>query len=121
MNIGHVFRNSNCKRVVGKRAGLVELEGYLRGRDTKPWQLSYFKLYKSQLAVIKCVLKREVAMLGPDNSTDYCPGMISADSLVGANLWDGSLRALVREFGQIVPVRNFFPKKFHALQEAHLA
>jgi len=63
-----------------------EVERYLTGKDTEPWELIYFKLYKSQLPVIEEALATAGLMLGTDKSRGYCLEMICADFLAGAKL-----------------------------------
>lgn len=63
-----------------------EVERHLTGRETEPWELLYFKLYKSQLKVIEQALETAGSMLGTDRSRGYCLEMICADFLAGANL-----------------------------------
>jgi hypothetical protein len=63
-----------------------EAERHLTGRETEAWELLYFKLYKSQLAVIEQALETAALMLGSDKSRCYCLEMICADFLAGANL-----------------------------------
>jgi hypothetical protein len=46
----------------------------------------YFKLYKSQIPVIERALATAALMLRTDRSRGYCPEMICADFLAGANL-----------------------------------
>ena len=85
------------KREVGKE---------LTGRETEPWEIIYFKLYKSQIPVIEQALETAALMLGTDKSRGYCLEMICADFLAGANLDNGDpnvlLRALSRFF-QFLP------------------
>jgi hypothetical protein len=66
-----------------------EVERELTGADSEPWELVYFKLYKSQIAVIDQALETAALMLGSDRSRGYCLEMICADFLAGANLYDG--------------------------------
>ena len=63
-----------------------EVERHLTGKDTEPWELIYFKLYKSQLPVIEQALETAALMLGSDKSRGYMLEMICADFLAGANL-----------------------------------
>ena len=46
----------------------------------------YFKVYKSQLAVIEQALEIAALMLGGQRARGYCLEMICADFLAGANL-----------------------------------
>ncbi len=72
-----------------------EVERHLTGQETEPWELIYFKVYKSQLPVIEQALETAALMLGTDKSRGYCLEMICADFLAGANLQDGNPDALV--------------------------
>ena len=62
-----------------------EVDRYLTGKDTEPWEIIYFKMYKSQLPVIEQALETAALMLGSDKSRGYCLEMICADFLAGAN------------------------------------
>ena len=64
----------------------VEVERHLTGKETEPWELLYFKVYKGQLAVIERALDTAGLMLGCDKARGYCLEMICADFLAGANL-----------------------------------
>ena len=64
----------------------VEVERHLTGKETEPWEILYFKVYKSQLLVIERALETTALMLGTDKSRGYCLEMICADFLAGANL-----------------------------------
>src|SRR5690348_9238377 len=63
-----------------------EVEKHLTGRDTEPWELLYFKVYKSQLPVIEQALETAGLLLGTNKSRGYCLEMICADFLAGAEL-----------------------------------
>jgi hypothetical protein len=63
-----------------------EVEKELTGRDTEPWEIIYFKLYKSQLPVIEKAIETAALMLGSAKSRGYCLEMICADFLAGADL-----------------------------------
>jgi hypothetical protein len=63
-----------------------EVEKELTGKDTEPWEIVYFKLYKSQIPVIEQAVETAARMLGSDRSRGYCLEMICADFLAGANL-----------------------------------
>jgi hypothetical protein len=63
-----------------------EVGRHLTGQDTEPWEIIYFKLFKSQLPVIEQALETAALMLGTDKSRGYCLEMICADFLAGANL-----------------------------------
>jgi hypothetical protein len=63
-----------------------EVDRYLTGKETEPWEILYFKVSKSQLPVIEQALETAALMLGTDKSRGYCLEMICADFLAGANL-----------------------------------
>jgi hypothetical protein len=62
------------------------VERHLTGKETEPWEIIYFKVYKSQLPVVEKALETAALMLGTDKSRGYCLEMICADFLAGANL-----------------------------------
>ncbi len=72
-----------------------EVERHLTGQETEPWEILYFKVYKSQLPVIEQALETAALMLGTDKSRGYCLEMICADFLAGANLQNGNSKALL--------------------------
>lgn len=63
-----------------------EVEKHLTGKESEPWELLYFKFYKSQLAVIEQALEIASLMLGGQKGRGYCLEMICADFLAGASL-----------------------------------
>jgi hypothetical protein len=71
------------------------VERELTGEDGEPWELVYFKLYKSQIPVIDLALETAALMLGSDRSRGYCLEMICADFLAGANLDNGDPETLL--------------------------
>jgi hypothetical protein len=66
-----------------------EVERHLTGRETEPWEIIYFKIYKSQLPVVEQALETVALMLGSDKSRGHCLEMVCADFLAGAHLQDG--------------------------------
>jgi hypothetical protein len=62
------------------------VERHLTGKETEPWEIMYFKVYKSQLPVVEKALETAALMLGTDKSRGYCLEMICADFLAGTNL-----------------------------------
>jgi len=72
-----------------------EIERALNGPDAEPWEIIYFKLYKSQLPVIEQALETAARMLGSDRSRGYCLEMICADFLAGANSQQDDPQALL--------------------------
>jgi hypothetical protein len=73
-------------RELAKEGFKGEVERHLTGKETEPWEILYFKVYKSQLPVIEKALETAGLMLGSDKSRSYCLEMICADFLAGANL-----------------------------------
>jgi hypothetical protein len=59
-------------------------------KETEPWEILYFKVYKSQLSVVEKALETAALMLGGDKSRGYCLEMICADFLAGADLQEGN-------------------------------
>ena len=72
-----------------------EVDRFLTGRESEPWELLYFKVYKSQLVVIERALETAGLMLGTNKSRGYCLEMICADFLAGANIEEANPEALV--------------------------
>ena len=68
-----------------------EVERHLTGKETEPWEIIYFKLYKSQIPVVEQALETAALMLGTDKSRGYCFEMICADFLAGATLREDTL------------------------------
>jgi hypothetical protein len=71
-----------------------EVEKHLTGQETEPWEIIYFKVYKSQLPVIEQALETAGLMLGNDKSRGYCLEMICADFLAGASLESGEVNSV---------------------------
>ena len=67
-----------------------EVERALNGPETEPWEIVYFKLYKSQIPIIDRAIETAALMLGTDRSRGYCLELICADFLAGANLDNGN-------------------------------
>src|SRR5437879_3327917 len=86
-----------------------EVDRHLTGQETEPWEIIYFKLYKSQLPVIEQALETAALMLGTDKSRGYCLEMICADFLAGANLESGNPEILLqslRQFFEFLPAEQ---------------
>ena len=86
-----------------------EVERHLNGKESEPWELLYFKVYKSQLVVIERALETAGQMLGTDKSRRYCLEMICADFLAGANLEEGNHEVLVlslRRVYELLPLEQ---------------
>jgi hypothetical protein len=73
-----------------KEGFMGEVERHLTGKETEPWEIIYFKLYKSQIPVVERALETAGLMLGTDKSRAYCLEMICADFLAGASLGEAS-------------------------------
>ncbi len=73
-----------------------EVEKHLTGKDTEPYELVTFELYKSQLPVVEQALETASLMLGSDKSRSYCLERICADFLAGALADGGSPEVLLR-------------------------
>jgi hypothetical protein len=86
--------NFDCATWLHKAKGMPkegfkgEVERHLSGKETEPWEIIYFKLYKSQLPVIEKALETVGLMLGSDKSRGYCLEMVCADFLAGASVRD---------------------------------
>jgi hypothetical protein len=73
----------------------TEVERYLTGKETEPWEIIYFKLYKSRLPVVEQALETTALMLGSDKSRGYCLEMICADFLAGSATEENQSEVLV--------------------------
>jgi hypothetical protein len=96
-------------REMPKEQFKCEVEKELTGRETEPWEIIYFKLYKSQIPVIEQALETAALMLGTDKSRAYCLEMICADFLAGANLDNGNPELLlysIRRFFKFLPAQQ---------------
>jgi hypothetical protein len=91
-----------------------EVERHLTGKETEPWEMLYFKVYKSQLAVIEQALEISSLMLGGQKARGYCLEMICADFLAGANLeTSGSPDSLLLALSRIyLLLPNFQQQEF---------
>ena len=90
-------------RQLPKKEFKEAVERELTGKITEPWEIVYFKLYRSQIPVIDQAIETAALMLGSDKSRGYCLEMICADFLAGASLQDGNadllLNSTLRFFG----------------------
>jgi hypothetical protein len=78
-----------------------EVEQHLTGKDSEPWELIYFKVFKSQLPVVERALETASMMLGSDKSRGYMLEMICADFLAGANTENGDPEALLMSLSRL--------------------
>src|ERR1700676_5017525 len=79
-----------------------EVSKHLTGKETEPWEILYFKAYKSQLPVIEQALETAGLMLGSNKSRGYCLEMICADFLAGVSLEAGNRDALLPSLIRLV-------------------
>ena len=78
-----------------------EVEKELTGKETEPWEIVYFRLYKSQMPVIDQAIETAALMLGTDKSRGYCLEMICADFLAGASLENGNPGVVLQSILQL--------------------
>src|SRR5439155_25732088 len=83
-------------RVLPREQLRREVEKELTGKETEPWEIIYFKLYKSQIPVIDQALETAALMLGSDRSRGYCQEIICEVLMAGANLDSGDPNVLLR-------------------------
>src|SRR6266576_6896574 len=88
-----------------------EVEKELTGRESEPWEIIYFKLYKTQIPVVEQAIETAAMMLGTGKSRGYCLEMICADFLAGANLDDGNPEILLHSISRFF---NFLPERQRA-------
>jgi hypothetical protein len=88
-----------------------EVERHLTGKESEPWELLYFKVYKSQLPVIEQALETAALMLGTNKSRGYCLEMICADFLAGAQLVEGNPSTLLMSLCRLI---EFLPDPMKA-------
>jgi len=93
-----------------------EVERHVTGQETEPWEMLYFKIYKSQLQVIERALETASLMLGTQRSRGYCLEMICADFLAGAQLEDSSSNSLLLALGRLYCLLSE-PEKMEFLQQ----
>jgi hypothetical protein len=79
-----------------------EVEKHLTGKETEPYEIISFKLYKSQLPVVEQALETAGLMLGTDKSRGYCLEMICADFLAGAHLEEENPATLLSSIFRLV-------------------
>ena len=81
-----------------------DVEKHLTGKETEPWEILYFKVYKSHLAVVEQALETAALMLGTGKSRGYCLEMICADFLAGASLEPGAEDMLFLALARLITV-----------------
>jgi hypothetical protein len=97
-----------------------EVEKHLTGKETEPWEILYFKVYKSQLAVVEQALETAALMLGTDKSRGYCLEMICADFLAGASLEGENPTALLMSLDRLYGLLPH-PQKQEFLERTRVA
>ena len=93
-----------------------EVEKHLTGQESEPWEIIYFKLYKSRLPVIERALDTAALMLGASKSRAYCFEMICADFLAGAHLEGGNSDSLLFALGPLYSLLPE-PQKMESVQQ----
>jgi hypothetical protein len=94
-----------------------EVERELTGKETEPWEIVYFKLYKSQIPVIEQAIETAALMLGTDKSRGYCLEMICADFLAGANLDNGGTEVILHSISRCLKLLPATQKRAFLQQE----
>ena len=94
-------------RELPKESFQQEVQKDLNGSETEPWEILYFKVYRSQISVIEQALETAGMMLGSDKSRGHCLEMICADFLAGANLDDQNPETLLQS---VTRVFKFLPQ-----------
>jgi hypothetical protein len=79
-----------------------EVDRHLTGKETEPWEILYFKVYKSQLPVIEKAIDTAALMLGTDKSRGYCLEMICADFLAGAAIEQPDASTLALSLNRLI-------------------
>lgn len=96
-----------------------EVEKHLKGEDSEPTDIIYFKLYKSQIPIVEQAIETAALMLGSDKSRGYCLEMICADFLAGAHASNGDpevlLNALLRSFAMLEEDQKLSSRHAHKL------
>jgi len=93
-------------RALPKEEFQQAVEQKLTGKITEPWEIVYFKLYKSQIPVIDQAIETAALMLGTDRSRGCCLEMICADFMAGANLENGNAEVLLQS---VIRFFSFLP------------
>ena len=89
------------------------MERELTGKESEPWEIIYFKLYKTQIPVIEQAIEPAVLMLGTDKSRGYCLEMICADFLAGANLENEDSTVLLQSHFAFLQISAWRPTTKH--------
>jgi hypothetical protein len=79
-----------------------EVEEHLTGKASEPWEIIYFKVYKSQVEVIEQAFETVALMLGSHKSRGYCLELICADFLAGVHAGKGEPEVLLAAMQRLV-------------------
>jgi hypothetical protein len=79
-----------------------QVEEHLTGKASEPWEIIYFKVYKSQLEVIEQAFETVALMLGSDRARGYCLELICADFLAGVHAGNGQPEVLLAAMQRLV-------------------
>jgi len=93
-----------------------EVEKDLTGKETEPWEIVYFKFYKSQIPVIEQAIETAALMLGTDKSRGYCLEMICADFLAGASLDNSDPELLLQSIARFAKFLSIEQKQAFVAQ-----
>jgi hypothetical protein len=94
----------------------LAVERHLTGQEVEPWEIVYFKVFRSQIPIIEQALETASFMLGSQKSRGYCFEMICADFLAGASLDEPNSRSLfdsVRRLLELLPT----PRKAELIED----
>jgi hypothetical protein len=95
-----------------------EVDRELTGQDSEPWEIIYFKLYKTQIPIVEQAIETAALMLGTDKSRGYCLEMICADFLAGASLDNGNPAMLLHSISSFF---DFLPREQRQAFVAYVA
>jgi hypothetical protein len=88
-------KRAHCRRISSSGKWRRSLRG-----GSEPWEIIYFKLYKTQIPVVEQAIETTALMLGTDKSRGYCLEMICADFLAGATLDNEDPTALLQSMSR---------------------
>lgn len=80
----------------------MAVERHLTGNDSEPWEIIYFKVFKSQIPIVEKALETASMMLGAKRPRSFCLEMICADFIAGASLEEPSAENLLFSIQRLV-------------------
>jgi hypothetical protein len=80
----------------------MAVDRYLTGSDSEPWEIIYFKIFKSQIPIVEKALETASMMLGAKRARSYCLEMICADFIAGASLEEPNAENLLHSIQRLV-------------------